>query len=136
MSRSLNRAEIIGNLGADPEIRATNSGTRVAVLSVATSRRWTDGDGEEQERTTWHRVVAWDGLAKVCGQHLHKGDRLYVEGRIETRSWEGDDGRERHTTEIKADELIMLGGGSRGREPVEADREPEPTGPTKDDLPF
>ena len=123
MSRSLNKAMVIGNLGSDPEVRSTSGGTRVATLSVATSRRWTDRGGEEQERTEWHRVVCWDRLAEIVEQYLSKGDRIYVEGRIEYRQWEGDDGRTRYTTEIRAREMIMLGrgrgqgpsGGGRGR---------------------
>lgn len=117
MSRSLNKAMIIGNLGSDPEVRSTSSGTRVATLSVATSRRWTDRSGQEQERTEWHRVVAWEGLAEVCERYLSKGDRVYVEGRIEYRQWEGDDGRTRYTTEIRAREMIMLGGRGEGSAP-------------------
>lgn len=111
MSRSLNKGMIIGNLGSDPEVRSTSSGTRVATLSVATSRRWTSRSGEEQEKTEWHRVVAWDRLAEICEEYLSKGDRIYVEGRIEYRQWEGDDGRTRYTTEIRAREMIMLGRG-------------------------
>jgi single-strand DNA-binding protein len=110
MSRSLNKAMIIGNLGADPEVRSTNSGTRVATLSVATSRSWTDRSGQTQEKTEWHRVVAWDRLAEICERYLSKGDRVYVEGRIEYRQWEGQDGQTRYTTEIRAREMIMLGG--------------------------
>ena len=110
MSRSLNKAMIIGNLGADPEIRSTGSGTRVATLSVATSRSWTDRSGQTQEKTEWHRVVAWDRLAEICERYLSKGDRVYVEGRIEYRQWEGQDGQTRYTTEIRAREMIMLGG--------------------------
>ncbi len=114
MSRSLNKAMVIGNLGSDPEVRSTSSGTRVATLSIATSRRWNDRSGEEQERTEWHRVVAWDKLAEICEQYLSKGDRVYIEGRIEYRQWEGDDGRTRYTTEIRAREMIMLGGRGQG----------------------
>jgi single-strand DNA-binding protein len=110
MSRSLNKAQLIGNLGADPEIRSTGSGTRVATLSVATSRRWNGRDGQQQEKTEWHRVVAWDKLAEVCERFLKKGDRVYVEGPIEYRQWEGQDGQTKYTTEIRARELIMLGG--------------------------
>jgi len=121
MSRSLNKAMIIGNLGADPEIRSTQSGTRVATLSVATSRSWTDRSGQTQEKTEWHRVVAWDKLAEICERYLSKGDRVYVEGRIEYRQWEGQDGQTRYTTEIRAREMIMLGGrseaGRGGRDP-------------------
>lgn len=114
MARSLNKATIIGNLGADPEVRSTSNGTRVATLSVATSRRWTSKTGEQQEKTEWHRVVCWDKLAEVCERYLKKGDRVYAEGRIEYRQWEGQDGQTRYTTEIRAMELIMLGGsGSR-----------------------
>lgn len=110
MSRSLNKAMIIGNLGADPEVRSTSSGTRVATLSVATSRSWTDRSGRDQERTEWHRVVAWERLAEICEEYLSKGDRVYIEGRIEYRQWEGQDGQTRYTTEIRAREMIMLGG--------------------------
>lgn len=109
MSRSLNKAMIIGNLGADPEIRSTSSGTAVATLSVATSRRWTSRSGEEQERTEWHRVVCWDRLAEICERYLSKGDRVYVEGRIEYRQWEDRDGRTRYTTEIRCRDMVMLG---------------------------
>lgn len=110
MSRSLNKAQIIGNLGADPEIRSTTSGTRVATLSVATSRSWTDRSGQKQEKTEWHRVVCWDKLAEICERYLKRGDRVYIEGRIEYRQWEGQDGQTRYTTEIRAREMIMLGG--------------------------
>ena len=129
MARSLNKATIIGNLGADPEVRSTPSGTRVATLSVATSRSWTDREGSAQERTEWHRVVAWDRLAEICERYLKKGDRVYVEGRIEYRQWEGQDGQTRYTTEIRAREMIMLGG--RGDARVEAG--PQPTGAARED---
>ena len=117
MARSLNKAMIIGNLGADPEVRTTPGGTRVATLSVATSRSWTGKTGDQQERTEWHRIVAWDRLAEICERYLKKGDRVYVEGRIEYRQWEGKDGQTRYTTEIRAREMIMLGG--RGEAGVE-----------------
>lgn len=114
MSRSLNKAQIIGNLGADPEIRSTTSGTRVATLSVATSRSWTDRAGQRQEKTEWHRVVCWDKLAEICERYLKRGDRVYIEGRIEYRQWEGQDGQTKYTTEIRAREMIMLGGSGDG----------------------
>ena len=110
MARSLNKAMLIGNLGADPEVRTTPGGTRVATLSVATSRTWTDRGGSQQEKTEWHRVVAWDRLAEICERYLKKGDRVYVEGRIEYRQWEGKDGQTKYTTEIRAREMVMLGG--------------------------
>lgn len=114
MSRSLNKAMIIGNLGTDPEVRSTSGGSRVATLSVATSRRWTSRSGEPQERTEWHRVVCWEKLGEICERYLKKGDRVYIEGRIEYRQWEGQDGQTRYTTEIRARELIMLGSGGEG----------------------
>ncbi len=116
MSRSLNKAQLIGNLGADPEVRSTTSGTRVATLSIATSRRWNDRQGQQQEKTEWHRVVCWDKLAEICERFLKRGDRVYVEGSIEYRQWEGQDGQTKYTTEIRARELIMLGGRDGGGE--------------------
>jgi single-strand DNA-binding protein len=119
MSRSLNKAQIIGNLGADPEIRSTTSGTRVATLSVATSRSWNDREGQRQEKTEWHRVVCWDKLAEICEKYLKRGDRVYIDGSIEYRQWEGQDGQTKYTTEIRAREMIMLGGsGDSGGEPA------------------
>ncbi len=140
MSRSLNKAMIIGNLGSDPEVRSTSSGTRVATLSVATSRRWNDRSGQEQERTEWHRVIAWEGLAEICERYLSKGDRVYVEGRIEYRQWEGDDGRTRYTTEIRAREMIMLGGRGEGGAPAGGGRRggsrPSPEDRDEEDVDF
>ncbi len=118
MSRSLNKMMLIGNLGADPEVRSTSSGTRVATLSVATSRSWTNKSGERQEKTEWHRVVLWNSkfrqLADTAEKYLKKGDRVYIEGRIEYRTWEDREGKTRYTTEINAQEMVMLtpkGGG-------------------------
>ena len=121
MSRSLNKALLIGNLGADPEVRTTAGGTRVAGFSVATSRSWTDAQGQPQERTEWHRIVAWDKLADIAEQHLHKGDRVYVEGEIQHRSYEDTEGVTRYVTEIRVRELVMLG----GREAPQAKPAPE-----------
>ena len=114
MSRSLNKAILIGNLGADPEIRSTNSGTRVATLSIATSRRWTNrSSGQQEEKTEWHRVVCWDKLADIIERYVKKGDRVYIEGQIEYRKYEDRDGVTKWSTEIRARELIMLGGSGR-----------------------
>lgn len=117
MSRSLNKAMIIGNLGADPEIRTTGSGSRVANFSVATNRKWTNQSGEQQEKTEWHRIVAWDSnyrkLADVAERFLKKGDRVYIEGEIEYGSYDKD-GVTKYTTEIRAREMIMLGGSEGG----------------------
>lgn len=119
MSRSLNKAIIIGNLGSDPEIRTTGAGSRVANFSVATSRSWTGRDGTQQEKTEWHRIVAWDNergpkLADVAERFLKKGDKVYIEGEIEYRSYEDKDGVTKYTTEIRAREMIMLGGKEGG----------------------
>ncbi len=123
MSRSLNKAMLIGNLGADPEVRTTTSGSRVATLSLATGRQWTGANGEKQEKTEWHRVICWNNkgsqLADVAEKFMKKGDRVYVEGRIEYRTWEDREKQTRYTTEIIARELIMLtpkGGGDGGAE--------------------
>lgn len=114
---SLNKAMIIGRLGQDPDVRYTQSNTAVANLSVATSERYKDKSGEWVENTEWHRVVAWGRLAEICQEYLKKGSQVYIEGPIQTRSWEGKDGQTKYTTEIKALTMTMLdskgsGGGS------------------------
>lgn len=115
MSRSLNKVTLIGNLGSDPEVRTTANGSKVATLSVATSQRWKDKGGESQEKTAWHRVVLWNSqyakLADVAERYCKKGDRVYVEGAIEYRSWQDREGQTRYTTEINGRELLLLGGG-------------------------
>jgi single-strand DNA-binding protein len=116
VSRSLNKVTLIGNLGADPEVRTTGNGGKVATISLATSRQWTK-NGEKQEKTEWHRVVLWDNakgakLADLAESYMKKGDKVYVEGQIEYRSWEKD-GVTRYTTEIVAREVILLGGDGR-----------------------
>jgi single-strand DNA-binding protein len=114
VSRSLNKVILIGNLGADPEVRSTSNGARVATLSLATGRQWKNQSGEKQEKTEWHRVIFWNnkgsGLADVVEKYCKKGDKLYVEGRIESRSWQDREGQTRYTTEIIGNELIMLSG--------------------------
>lgn len=99
---------LIGNLGQDPEVRYTQSNTAVATLSIATSERYKDSNGEYQERTEWHRVVAWGRTAEICQQYLSKGSKVYIEGPIQTRQWEDKDGQKRYTTEIKALQMLML----------------------------
>ena len=129
MARSLNKVQLIGNLGADPEVRSTPNGSRVATLSVATSRQWNSQAGERQEKTEWHRVVLWNSrsylLADIVEKYLKKGDRVYVEGRIEYRTWEDREGKTRYTTEINARELIMLSPKGAETEPA-AGRAPQP----------
>ena len=158
MSRSLNKAMLIGNLGADPEVRTTSNGAKVATLSLATGRQWTGQSGEKQEKTEWHRVICWNNkgaqLADVAERFLKKGDRVYVEGRIEYRTWEDREKQTRYTTEIIARELIMLspkGGGDGGGDfarpkaaakvapegrPESLDAFPEALDAEDDDLPF
>lgn len=105
---SLNKAMIIGRLGSDPDVRYTQSNTAVATMSVATTERYKDRNGELQENTEWHRVVAWSRLAEICQQYLKKGSLVYFEGPIQTREWEDKDGQKRYTTEIKALSMQML----------------------------
>ncbi|MBW1690573.1 MAG: single-stranded DNA-binding protein [Deltaproteobacteria bacterium] len=121
---SLNKVMLIGYLGADPELRYTPSGSPVANFRIATTEQWTDREGEKQEKTEWHRIVAWRKLAETCGEYLHKGSLVYVEGRLETRNWEDRDGNKRWTTEILAWRVQML------------DRKGEPTGPPPTEEPF
>lgn len=105
---SLNRATIIGNLTRDPEVRQTPSGQSVCSFSVATNRTWSGQDGQKQEATEFHNVVAWGKLAEICGQYLNKGRKVYIEGRLQTRDWEGQDGVRRYRTEIITENMIIL----------------------------
>src|SRR5215217_4193824 len=118
MSRSLNKVTLIGNLGNDPEVRSTTGGNRVATLSLATSRSWVDQSGTKQEKTEWHRCVVWNTkgsqLADIVERFVKKGDKIYVEGRIEYRQWQDKDGQTRYSTEINVRELILLGGRREG----------------------
>lgn len=105
----LNKVMIIGRLTRDPEVKTTPSGQNVANFSLATSFKWKDKAGEQKEKTEFHNIVAWRKLAEIIGQYLKKGSQIYLEGRLETRNWEGDDGKKRYRTEIIADNMIMLG---------------------------
>jgi single-strand DNA-binding protein len=150
MSRSLNKVTLLGNVGSDPEIRSVPSGSRVANFSLATSRRWNDRNGQQQEKTEWHRLVAWDkpyDLAGVVEKWVKKGDKLYVEGEIEYRTYEDKDGNTRYVTEVRAREIILLSGkadGAESRVPVGAGARKsgeyddfQAGGPEEDDdLPF
>lgn len=111
---SLNKAMIIGNLGADPEIRYTQSGTPVANLRIATNETWMDKNNQRQERTEWHRVVVFGRTAENAGKYLSKGRQVFVEGRIQTKEWDDRDGNKRYTTEIVAQNVTFLSGGSGG----------------------
>jgi single stranded DNA-binding protein (ssb) len=118
VSRSLNKVMLIGNLGSDPEVRTISGGSKVASFSLATSRSWNNQSGEKQEKTEWHRCVVWNskgsGLADVVEKWCKKGDKLYVEGRIEYRQWQDKENQTRYSTEINVREMLMLGGGAGG----------------------
>jgi single-strand DNA-binding protein len=116
MGKSVNKAILVGNVGRDPEVRTVGTGGRVAQFSVATSRRWTDKNNVQQEKTEWHRIVAWDkpfNLADLVEKYVRTGDRIYIEGEIEYRSWEKD-GETKYITEIRAREIVLLGGKKDG----------------------
>ena len=142
----INKAILIGRLGSDPEVRYTPSGVAVANFSVATSEEWKDKDsGEKKERTEWHRIVAWRRLGEICGEYLSKGKQVYIEGRIQTRSWDDRDGNKKYTTEIVASDVQFLGtrdmsdggkpsgGGGGGGGGFQGAPGP---GPDDDDIPF
>jgi single-strand DNA-binding protein len=140
----VNKVILIGHLGADPEIRYTQSGSPVANLRLATSESWKGKDGQKEERTEWHRVVLWSRLAELAGQYLNKGRQVYIEGRIQTRSWDDKDGNKRYTTEVVGTSMQFLGskGASTGEfQDVPSDLPPPPenlgnTGGAEDDIPF
>ena len=121
---SLNKATLIGNLGKDPEVRAIPSGAKVANFSIATTESYTGKDGQKVDKTEWHNIVMWRGLAEVAEKYLKKGSQVYIEGRLQTRSWDDQNGQKRYTTEIIADNMVMLGrptggGGSSSGAPRE-----------------
>jgi single-strand DNA-binding protein len=140
----INKAILVGRLGSDPEVRYTPSGVAVANFNIATSEEWKDKDtGEKKERTEWHRIVAWSKLGEICGEYLSKGRQVYIEGRIQTRSWEDRDGNKRYTTEIVASDVQFLGGrdagpGARaeGGAPASNFESSPIKAPEDDDIPF
>ena len=136
---SLNKVMLIGNLGADPEIRYTPSGAAVANFNMATKAQWTTKEGEKQDRTEWHRIVAWRRLGEICGEYLHKGSLVYIEGRLQTRSWEDRDGNKRYTTEIVAQGMQMLDRAGQSAEVISTEERfptEEPLDVPDDDIPF
>ena len=149
---SLNKVLLIGNLGADPEIRYMPSGDAIANLRIATTDTWKDKGGDKQERTEWHRVALFGKLAEIAGEYLKKGSAVYIEGRIQTRKWQDKEGQERYTTEIVANEMKMLGGRGTGgtadmdkgsgrtSQPAAKGKPPEAAGGAfddmEDDIPF
>ncbi len=141
---SVNKAILVGNLGKDPELRYTPSGSAVCTFSLATSERFKNKQGEQQERTEWHNIVAWGPLAEICGKYLTKGKQIYCEGRIQNRSYDDRDGNKRYISEVVINEMQMLGragdepGGGRTSTPAESQPSPpdEPTFNPDDDIPF
>jgi single-strand DNA-binding protein len=137
---SVNKVILIGNLGRDPEVRYTPSGTAVANFTLATTETWNNKDGEKQSHTEWHRIVAWRRLGEICGEYLSKGKQVYIEGRIRTNEWEDQEGNKRRTTEIEALNMQMLGSRAQSEPPRDESLGPESAtasgGPTEDDIPF
>lgn len=138
---SLNRVQLIGHLGKDPEVRRLENGVAVVRFSLATNETYKDKAGVEQSITDWHTVVAWRGMAEVIEKYVRKGDRIFIEGKLSTRSWQAENGETRYSTEVKAENMIMLGGarregqaGSRPPMPGETDM-PFVQGPPKDSAP-
>ncbi len=143
---SVNKVILVGNLGADPEMRYTASGHAVANFRIATNERWTDKNGQPQEKAEWHNIVVWNKLAEISGKYLKKGRSVYVEGRLQTRTWEDQAGNKRYTTEVVAHAMQMLGG--RGAEGQDSEWQapateeqvvpdiPVGTPASEDDLPF
>jgi single-strand DNA-binding protein len=141
---SLNKVMLIGNLGKDPEVRYTGSGTAVAGFSLATSDRIKNKNGEWEDRTEWHNITLWGRQAEIAGEYLSKGKSVYIEGRLQTRKWQDRDGRDRYTTEVVGDKMIMLSGkgdagGRSGGGPTQGQESPpydEPSFNPDDDIPF
>ncbi len=134
--KSLNKVQLIGHLGKNPEVRYTASGSAVANFSIATNESWIGKDGQKNEKTEWHNIVAWGKLGEICGEYLTKGKQVYIEGRITTRSWDDRDGNKRYTTEVKADNMIMLGGGGSSNFSAESSVAEAPPSSIEDDIPF
>ncbi|OFZ12790.1 MAG: single-stranded DNA-binding protein [Bdellovibrionales bacterium RBG_16_40_8] len=138
----INKVIIIGRLGTDPEVKNISPNQTVTRLSLATSENWTDREGKKQERTEWHRVVVWGKLAELCGKYLTKGRQVYVEGRLQTRSWEDQQGQKRYTTEVVANTVQFLGGTSESQRETSSNTAtnenfgPEPSFDTADEIPF
>jgi len=133
----VNKVILIGRLGQNPEIRYTNSGAPVANFTIATSETWTNKEGKKDEKTEWHKIVAWGKLGELCGEYLSKGRRVYIEGKLQTRSWEGKDGNKRYVTEIIAGNVQFLDSPQKkGAETFENTGSQEQPPPPDDDIPF
>ncbi|PWG64124.1 single-stranded DNA-binding protein [Sediminicurvatus halobius] len=149
MARGVNKVILIGNLGADPEVRYSPAGSAVTNARLATTDQWRDRQtGEQQERTEWHRLVFFGRVAEVAGEYLKKGSKVYIEGRLQTRKWQGQDGQDRYTTEVVVNDMQMLdgrgemgggaprSGGQASRQPAEPEPQAGPADDFDDDIPF
>lgn len=139
---SVNKVIIMGRLGADPELKTLSSGQAVANFTLATSENWVDKEGQKQEKTEWHRIVVWGKLAEICRQYLSKGRQAFVEGKLQTRSWEDQQGQKRYTTEIVASNVQFIGGAgdrpaaSQNSNSSAMDFSPEPSFDSSEEIPF
>jgi single-strand DNA-binding protein len=135
---SVNKCILVGWLGKNPEVRYTQSEQAVASFSIATSEKWTGKDGNKEERTEWHRIVAWGKLGEICGEYLSKGKQVYIEGKLQTREWEDKDGIKRQTTEVVASTMTMLGqaGGNSEASGGDSSDQPEGGDDFEEDPPF
>ena len=139
MSRGLNKVMVIGHLGKDPEMRYTPSGRPVTTFSIAVSRSWNTADGERRSETEWFNIVSWGNLAEICKQYLHKGQQVYIEGRLQTRRWEDKEGQKHTNVEVVANEMMMLGERKDyNKSSQEAKQDEEPSEPVadEDEFPF
>src|SRR5688572_10496022 len=135
MAGGVNKAILVGNLGADPEVRFTPGGQAVANFRIATSESWNDKSGQKQERTEWHRIVVWGKLAELCGEYLKKGRQCFVEGRLLTREWTNKEGQKQYTTEVVAQQVTFLGGRPEGAGARSgASSSPQPSGTSQADY--
>ncbi|MCP4140528.1 MAG: single-stranded DNA-binding protein [Chloroflexi bacterium] len=136
MSRGLNKVMIIGHLGRDPEMRYTPSGRPVSSFSVAVSRNWKSSNGERRSETEWFKIVAWGRLAEICKEYLHKGQQVYIEGRLQTRQWEDKEGQQRTSVEVVANEMTMLGERREKGMSDDLSTTPPPPEMDEDEFPF
>ena len=140
MSRGLNKVQIIGHMGRDPEMRYTPSGRPVTTFTVAVSRSWNTADGERHNETEWFNIVAWGNLAEICKQYLNKGQQVYIEGRLQTRRWDDKEGTKHTSVEVVANEMMMLGErrdhNNQPQQPSEAAAEENNIAPNEDEFPF
>ncbi len=139
----INKVILVGRLGGDPEVKSVGQGSMTARFNIATSENWTDKNGQRQERTEWHRVVVWGKLAEICGKHLSKGRQVYIEGRLQTRQWDDQQGQKRYTTEVVANTVQFLGSSGEQRpqqtqasEAESQDFGPEPNFDATEEIPF